>query len=671
MIEAKNIHLKPILLLTFVINCWLPKLGYSQALEAGYRAKHQNIYWYYRYRLREAFTIIGDDEGNCIPIVERNDGATSNSSNHTKATYASETLVQLGWYLGVLATEYRLLKNNQEWVGLEQTKTELYHALKTVHRMDYYGTCNWSGLDWNSGTCGDANPNPIHGACQLDGFLVRHDVPENYYTASQSNRMKINSHNDFFNMAGISDRRYDDRYYPSSNDSDIHLIMGLYLVYKLCNDETNGSDIDGNNIQGAPYLRFSTRAKEQIARIIRYIAYHNWRLERPDGEDVPEGCNAYAWARPYHVILQDIGYSIPSYQNPSIGQRLAWQSMKDQINPAVGTNDNAHMALTLAALSDSWVNAIQNNVTRDHIVNLSEAHNWGDFYPLLHSVLYPGSFNSNEEGKVEASLNRSFATVPCTGPRFYGAHTGIPPWRASRRYVQDEEYQEHGNDVNRGNYAGLDYMLLHNLYRLKSGLNLQYYEDHINRLADWTFTPAPNAADPTQVLGFESVTASTPIWTGRVIEMKGGFCVDLIPGFEIEAGADVLIHTGKFDCDQSFGYRSSSNNIESNASRSLQAFENYELQSFEESDLKTNSEILSDEEFQLYPNPNEGSFYIQRTDFSEVTAFEVTNLMGQIVHEGVLTQEKESIKLDDHLSGIYLVKIYAKNELRTFRMWIK
>ncbi|MBK9286050.1 MAG: hypothetical protein IPM51_17275 [Sphingobacteriaceae bacterium] len=67
-------------------------------------------YWYYKSRLNNDFLKVGLKSGESIPFGERGFNETT-FDNYTNRLKAGDASAQLGCYIAVLATEYRLLKN--------------------------------------------------------------------------------------------------------------------------------------------------------------------------------------------------------------------------------------------------------------------------------------------------------------------------------------------------------------------------------------------------------------------------------------------------------------------------------------------------------------------------------------------------------------------------------
>lgn len=75
--------------------------------------RYHQKYWYLRSKLRNDFMKIGTGQGESIPFTHR--GKDANVTDPLKNAIGGGDLIrELGIYLGVLATEYRLLKNNYQ-----------------------------------------------------------------------------------------------------------------------------------------------------------------------------------------------------------------------------------------------------------------------------------------------------------------------------------------------------------------------------------------------------------------------------------------------------------------------------------------------------------------------------------------------------------------------------
>ena len=182
--------------------------------------KNHEKYWYYRYRMKHYFSTQG--EGVYQSLVS----ARRNSWGGDKVYYGDQTL-DMGWYMGVLATEYDLLKPRDNQTELDQTLTELYYLMKAMERLD---------------KCEGKEPYPNQTEA-LDGFFLRKDY-ELASLPSSSQQDVINNlnyklnENDLFGWKPPGHPTYIDNlgendtddHFDMSQDQLIHLLIGYSAV---------------------------------------------------------------------------------------------------------------------------------------------------------------------------------------------------------------------------------------------------------------------------------------------------------------------------------------------------------------------------------------------------------------------------------------------------------
>ncbi|MBI3502112.1 MAG: hypothetical protein HY063_09975 [Bacteroidetes bacterium] len=142
-------------------------------------AKNLRKYWYYRYRFLNDYILVDDCQGCSLPASVRALGATSPQSS-TNSEQFVESTKQLGMYLGVLATEYALLKQSNQ--DASETVKELYYALKAFNRLDETAESYWRcptcpANPQNSAVSSDAFPQTDG---DLNGFFLREDVASDF-----------------------------------------------------------------------------------------------------------------------------------------------------------------------------------------------------------------------------------------------------------------------------------------------------------------------------------------------------------------------------------------------------------------------------------------------------------------------------------------------------------
>lgn len=147
----------------------------AQGVLDVYKA-HQN-YWNYRNRFKTMFTKIGIQNGNSIPLAERwddirgRDKDEDNMGNPFCDSAAGKIgcgdgLSFLGYYLSVMATEYKLLKDAGQ--PTQATLNELYYAINALNRIDLNAEKFW-GL--------------VADSSSINGFLTRDDFDSSSHLA--------------------------------------------------------------------------------------------------------------------------------------------------------------------------------------------------------------------------------------------------------------------------------------------------------------------------------------------------------------------------------------------------------------------------------------------------------------------------------------------------------
>ncbi len=151
-------------------------------------------YWYYKARFNNDFIKIGHDadgHGQSIPFGQREFISSFSYNNPSNILKAGDASGQLGIYVAVLATEYRLLKDKGQDVST--IKNELFCALNAISRIDYFAeqiiSSNGHYL----------NPNITVLPPNLNGFFVRDDIPADFV---KNNYRDFNYYNDGIDGAG-------------------------------------------------------------------------------------------------------------------------------------------------------------------------------------------------------------------------------------------------------------------------------------------------------------------------------------------------------------------------------------------------------------------------------------------------------------------------------------
>jgi hypothetical protein len=215
--------------LTFALLCYC--LNFSMILLAQ-TEPNQKLYWDYRDRLKKTFMKIGADKGESLPMEWFDFDADCRGVSPTNkgVIHWADGMTYLGDYLGVLATEYRLLKNsNQDVTG---TLSELYYALNAINRVDGKGERYLSQNDLL----------PVN----MNGFFIRDDVGPGFkdhwidrFSRTQDRRDDVtavsSSYGKEIEIYGCTDfpNGYFNQYNEESQDQLFYLVQGLALVKKL------------------------------------------------------------------------------------------------------------------------------------------------------------------------------------------------------------------------------------------------------------------------------------------------------------------------------------------------------------------------------------------------------------------------------------------------------
>jgi hypothetical protein len=587
----KNKILIAFLLIFFIT----AEYGVAQSSFAPLKQKNLEMYWFYRHRLKNMFMKMGPNQGESLPAAQRNLWLWDNQSDQNYLKWG-DTTIDFGFYLGTLATEYRLLLNNGELEALEKTKTELYYALKAVARLDENAECIHPYDDFY--------PNVV-GCGYLNGYFIRDDVPTEIDDSSngagiffdgpdpyetdqgfvQQNLSHFNNekkktlfemNNVFYALSDYSDSgsfnvppslenpptlEPNFKAKEMSQDQMIPLIMGLILVNQLTVDHNVSSstvlDLEGNVITDLPFIAFRTFSSNQVNRMMdwaRNNAGNNdlgWHIKNPELVDVWRGPDfgAYAWGM-NRATDKLLGFDKVCTWFPYGAEFQAQPGLADATN--IMKTDNRFMSLITGALSDAWTDWFGLvNKTEESIFALADKEKWQAFYIYLNRLLYPNniseSFPITDDFTYTGvgSFSEIFSTAPCKGPN--NSNSEVSNWKSSNRFIKDGLVQVSGGS-SKGAQSGLDYMLIHNLYYLVNDLPLPYYEDiedrhYSNVINSYTDESYPNNIDERNIIGISSLTANNiiipaslvPVLSdiAKQINYKANDYITLEPGFVV------------------------------------------------------------------------------------------------------------------------------------------
>jgi len=255
-------------------------------------AKNQQKYWKFRNSFRQDFIRIGLNDGESLPMGRRGFGKCIDNTNpYVKQKYGQlywgDGVIRHGHYIGFLATEYRLLKNQGK--DVTAVLNELYYALQAFNRLDENAEYVIS-LERN-------NIQPQNGS--LNGFYLRDDIPKDFDDHWQdepirargvhglynnNNSAQVDSENDSGGGEYDAEIGHNFGWNEPSLDQMSSMLVGLKVCYKLLDD--------GLWVQPTPNDPIIGLKQEVIQithRIVDYANQNNWFLLDMYGFPVENG----------------------------------------------------------------------------------------------------------------------------------------------------------------------------------------------------------------------------------------------------------------------------------------------------------------------------------------------------------------------------------------------
>lgn len=510
----------------------------------------------YRNRLLNEWVIICSDVeqfGVNIPAVDRR---VDKSGNVDWISW-SDGNSNFNHWLGLLSTEYRLLKNNKQ--DYQETLSFLIYALFALERLDLYSEYTLRKLHNTEADKTDFEL--IKYPEDINGFLIRDDVSLGFWKQYYKH---FNKEYGYYNKTKNGTNRYLSIFQKGvipqqgmSQDNIVRLLQGLALVKQLVDDE----DISKINIEfrnnfipdylkskgiwQANIISFKKWVDDLTDRLVRQchqeypqqrivlkpknnfkagpsknkfgaLLSSYWYIMNPitndlvaegNGEDMGVWINSYGFGEAGNSIT---GKNIYHYDNSNKGlaayifKSILFKNLKILWLAGFPAPENIddYMFRDLASISDiNW-----NSKSYDLLFLLSDKrHKYTyEHCPLilvtLHKQKYQNIYKSGnslyENDKIYYKELLSFA--PFSGPsNDYTREDYHPYWSASSRLTWPN------NDGNRSTtrileYVGMDYMFLYNLYRLvfePDNYSLVDNEISKTKAKSQTIYPNPNLDD--------------------------------------------------------------------------------------------------------------------------------------------------------------------------------
>jgi len=581
----------------------------------------------------------------------------------------------LGTYWMMLATEYKLLKDNNQ--DVTETLKELFYSLDQFNKMDAYAeTYKYKKNDGTDvqGTTGN-----------LNGFFVRDivldDVEPNNYIGDASDP---NSNYAHFNSGIVSTQvptvfrvhsDFNTGIYPAeiSQDQVAFILGGLALIRKFIDPSVTYNNIpfwDGQ-------LYFYYEAYSISNRIISRMAGDSWCIKNPVVDEpavgacddrpatCPNSCGSSSgpWSYGFAAAANKIyDFSEPSnssyYQNTeSYLSFIFWQPIANGI---IGPGDVGDV---------TTIGVVGNTFSIEQILNMgTSGFQWES---LLHAILWNEEDDEAAIGLWDSFYLTMLNSAPECGPYNYvNGVDGIGGffWNtpSALRFPEKWGLGAVGNGISPGEYNGIDYMLLHNLYyvaheELYPALNLiDLPINNINFPIIFLNNQCAGCHSfPGQFTAFNTLTAQNNILLPDAdMTYRAGFSIDLLSGFEVQEGADFFAYTELVTCDNNTGYSrmQGDSSITLNNMIPYLPTNNANLQT-RNTTAKEETKYKASPSLVIMPNPNNGTFTAMWPEISTNSQIEIFDILGNVIYSGISDSHSAEISLEGISKGIYSVKV--------------
>ncbi len=515
-IKASKLRMKLIqVILLFVLLCSKGTV-LAQTQDSNYTK-----YRLYKQRLENEFMIRADPltfphYGTYIPAHKRNPHPGSANSGKIRWADAGHTI---GFYLATLAAEYALFEHKTDTTGKNQCLKDLVNVLRTIERLDYLAEIRYNLGAEKLLKVGDSIIIPYpYPKGSLNGFFIRDDVSRvEIFTDNVPEFWRQKGIKTFEKTPGLSSDYGNQG--EMSQDQVWNLLQGLALTQKLV--KTNQAFMDGEGEYVTPDY-WSQKIVYRIARAMQTKAIINlfgisipfkiWSIVNPaTGKIVHRG------GKPIDLIFNArlFGYAMNKITNQKFGDLRYGLQPKIMLGlPLPGYKHfNDHAKLALATISqrqyaqsfDSllyWCFRCAQSYNRgmpETYQKFSYVH-----FPLMYLILHKPEIDINNPfyqyfmSYIELRLNqapkegqwRGLYDINNDGKMNKHDHPE-PFWSAGKRLVKPvgKDYILNKNDpaMQPGEYNGLDYMLLYNLFQI---VKLQYFDNGKTEpdLLPYTFT---------------------------------------------------------------------------------------------------------------------------------------------------------------------------------------
>ncbi|MCD6017085.1 MAG: hypothetical protein K0S53_206, partial [Bacteroidetes bacterium] len=467
--------------------------------------KAHRRYWYYRTRMINDFMKVGKEQGACIVFAQRNNGEDGSAPREFQSKVGPDQIDITNMYIMALALEYKLLsRNNQD---TRETVKELYHMLYAINRLDLEAEQFFTvGMMPSSEN--------VQQNGQLNGFMLREDMPKSFFTQNKTHfnygllERPIENNDPDENYSGytglqhtndLSDDNKFSGFFPYQNESleDLTLVVDKYMSMLTAMMFVSKYIPVGEHYGSESFQDGEQSIRQEAVNIANrcygYLRNKNssWNLHYQDNNGVylsqlTAGNQAFLYSFPLSRMVCWTNKIFP--WNSSSPFVCANYSDVETATVGRAAYNGFTMGTTTCSEDNSvfkaWCQAGSNLPALSNIGTLAPIYigmssnttynsiEWAD---LLRKVLHQDGALLKQLSVYGDPINEA----PCQGPYNYGScsHGGWE-WSSQDRL---EHPTARGFNCNgsphsvpcvlhtqnsgfQGNYPGVDYMLLHNLY---------------------------------------------------------------------------------------------------------------------------------------------------------------------------------------------------------------
>lgn len=382
------------------------------------------------------------------------------------------------------------------------------------------------------------------------------------------------------------------------------------------------------------------------------------------------------------TISQMLLNLFPSFKTNTTDVRLVHNTYHNSVNytPIGGSNPTAfHLG------SDAYFGVLLRDVLHPN-VNIIQLPNWLQF-----AVPMPAPGHLRIKNDMIDILNGA----PCEGN--FNEYPNIPSspyWGASNRIDRiDAVWKANSSEGLKAEFAGTDYMLLHNLYYLREGTTSSFvnYSDR-KVLQSMPYSGIFSTSNKKMLGAYEYISAFNTINSNGAADYRAGKEIALLPGFSSIEGSDFSAFISPFNCSASGSNinRMLNNNsddgfndgiVKSKQQQSYltkdEHYQNNDSSNYSnfKSQLDSLVKNINDQKVfatkvEVYPNPNNGDFNIEfNLDTEDNVEVIIYDIVGKEIfkHKNVTGYLNIPINLKDYAKGIYIVRFKNTNGVEFYK----